>query len=198
MIEMNNNQKTLIVLLALLAGFVGGFISNKLFTTTKFAFAEKKPKAQEVIVAEKFEIVNMKGQVCGSIEGNEIGGKPVGLLSLGVNNSSLLLSADEGGASLTLKTNKAVIEIDTWNGMDQDPDHASITLSRRGSRIGDSDLEIRTDKGTYIKLADYKGNMRTVIGNVETENEKTGVTHQHPISSIVLFNEKGNVLWSAP
>jgi hypothetical protein len=194
---MKNKQTALIVVLALLAGFVGGLLSNQLINI-KSAFAEKEPKPQKVIVAEMFKIVNEKGQVCGSFGGHEKGGKPAGILSLYGDNSSVHLAASETAARLHLKTNKTVIEIDTWNGMGVDTDYASIELSRRGSRIGDHDIEIRTDRGTYIKLADYKGNMRTVIGNTETVTPKTGVAHKHPISSIVLFNEKGDVLWSAP
>jgi hypothetical protein len=57
---MNLNQKFVIVLLATFSGFIGGFISNELFST-KSAFAKKEPKHQKVIIAEEYRLVDKRG-----------------------------------------------------------------------------------------------------------------------------------------
>ncbi|UCE51362.1 MAG: hypothetical protein JSV31_19150 [Desulfobacterales bacterium] len=58
---MNDNQKVLIIVLATLAGLIGGFISNQIFQT-KSAFAEKEPKPQKVVIAEEFILVDRSGK----------------------------------------------------------------------------------------------------------------------------------------
>ena len=48
-----------------------------------------------------------------------------------------------------------------------------------------------------IKLFDKKSNIRTILGSAELV-KKSGTEIKTPLSSIVLFNEKGNVIWRAP
>lgn len=48
-----------------------------------------------------------------------------------------------------------------------------------------------------IKLFDKKQNIRTILGSTELIN-KSGTEIKTPLSSIVLFNEKGNVIWRVP
>lgn len=57
-------------------------------------------------------------------------------------------------------------------------------------------LSINQNNTTYFKLFDKNGNLRTAIGGASTTNNR-GTTY-HPESSIWLFNENGNSIWSAP
>jgi hypothetical protein len=50
----------------------------------------------------------------------------------------------------------------------------------------------------YIELIDSEMNTRAVLGRTELHNKNTGSTEIRHESSLVLFNEKGNVLWSVP
>jgi len=49
-----------------------------------------------------------------------------------------------------------------------------------------------------LRLADEKGNERAVLGHIKLERPATGVTEEHPTSSLVLFNKDGKVIWKAP
>lgn len=59
---MKKRKEFTIILLALISGLIGGFISNQLFST-KSAFVEKEPKPHKVVIAEEFRLINEKGNV---------------------------------------------------------------------------------------------------------------------------------------
>jgi len=63
--NMKNKQPLFIILLAMLAGFAGGFISNQIFQT-KPAFAKKAPSHQKVVIAEEFRVVDKDGRILAS------------------------------------------------------------------------------------------------------------------------------------
>jgi hypothetical protein len=49
-----------------------------------------------------------------------------------------------------------------------------------------------------LKLYDDKKNLRAVLGPAEFKDKRTKSTIIRPVSSLVLFDEKGNAIWSAP
>jgi hypothetical protein len=49
-----------------------------------------------------------------------------------------------------------------------------------------------------LSLKNAKGANRVVLGCAALEQTQTGVFEKRPLSSMVLFNEKGNVVWQAP
>lgn len=59
---MGRKQYSLIVLLALVAGFIGGVVSSQIFVSGSL-FTQKEPKPQKVVVAEKFRLVDKTGIV---------------------------------------------------------------------------------------------------------------------------------------
>jgi len=62
---MKNKPQLFIILLASLAGFMGGLISNQIMET-RSAFAVKEPKYQKVVIAEEFRVVDKDGKIIGS------------------------------------------------------------------------------------------------------------------------------------
>ena len=62
---MKKKQPLFIILLAVLAGFAGGFISNQFFQTQP-AFAEKASSHPKVVIAEEFRVVDKDGKTLGS------------------------------------------------------------------------------------------------------------------------------------
>lgn len=54
------------------------------------------------------------------------------------------------------------------------------------------------EAGSRIIMKDENNKPRTVIGNTEFYIPLTRVTHRRQVSSIVLFNQRGKFLWSAP
>jgi hypothetical protein len=53
-------------------------------------------------------------------------------------------------------------------------------------------------EGSRIILKDAGNKTRTVIGNMQLYITQTRVTHNRQVSSIVLFDNLGRFLWSAP
>jgi hypothetical protein len=50
----------------------------------------------------------------------------------------------------------------------------------------------------YLQLMDKNKNQRATLGRTELKHQATGSTEIRHESSLVLSNEKGNVLWAAP
>jgi hypothetical protein len=201
---MSYKQNGIVIILAVAAGFVGGIFSNQLFVTGP-AFAEKTQKQQKLIVAEEFRVVDKFGNTIGSfgipphlkdIEAMESPfnrEKPhqIAQLSLG-NNSTIILTADGDDGNIKVGgTNSHIVLYATKS-------FAHLTFRKRTEHNLVSKIGVTTLKGTNINLQDDKGNERVLIGNTEFIPTKTGVKHKHPVSSIVLFNEKNDVIWSAP
>jgi hypothetical protein len=59
---------------------------------------------------------------------------------------------------------------------------------------------LKTSKAgtTPEKTPEKIGQMRAVLGPVLLNNPRTGSTETRPASSLVLFDERGAVLWRAP
>jgi hypothetical protein len=67
-------------------------------------------------------------------------------------------------------------------------------------KLGNNRLSIslNKDEEPSIDLYDKLKNARLSLGSVYLVKEKTGTEIKRPASSLVLFNEKGNVIWKAP
>jgi len=52
--------------------------------------------------------------------------------------------------------------------------------------------------GPSLELYDSTGDLRAVLGSTELKNNRTGSTEIRAPSSLVLFDEEGKVVWSAP
>jgi hypothetical protein len=63
---MKNKQSLFIILLATLAGFAGGLISDQVFQT-KPAFAKKALSHRKIVIAEEFRVVDKDGKILGSL-----------------------------------------------------------------------------------------------------------------------------------
>jgi hypothetical protein len=83
---------------------------------------------------------------------------------------------------------------------------ASLHLGARGSpalnffdRKGKmrTSLGVRSDGASSLGLYDEKG-LRAVLGRTKLEATRSGEVDESPLSSLVLFDEEGNVLWRAP
>jgi hypothetical protein len=68
-------------------------------------------------------------------------------------------------------------------------------LSLRWGEILEGGMSVRPDS---LILRDSEGNARAVLGRTELETRKKGVTTNRPISSLVLLNRAGTVLFKAP
>ena len=49
-----------------------------------------------------------------------------------------------------------------------------------------------------LMLQDENGIMRAALGDITLERPVTGVVERRPVSSLVLFDKMGQVIWKAP
>lgn len=105
-----------IILMASLAGFMGGLVSHHIFETRP-AFAVKAPQYQKVVVAEEFRVVDKEGKILGSFgtpsnvqdanAANDEKPAPFAQLRLGQQPGfQIILSADEASGSSIIMTDK--------------------------------------------------------------------------------------------
>jgi len=65
--------------------------------------------------------------------------------------------------------------------------------------FAEEDNWIRTYLGnTGLKFSDENHLTRAVLGSTELKNTRTGSIEKRPISSLVLINDDGKVIWSSP
>ena len=201
---MRYRQNGIAIILALAAGLVGGVISNQLFATRP-AFADKKQMQQKIVIAEEFRIVDKFGNTIGSfgipphlkdiaaMESSSGNKKPhqIAQLSLG-NNSTIILTADGDDANVKVGGTDSNIVLYATKSF------AHLTFRKQTAHNLVPKIRLTTLKGTNISLYDDRGNGRILIGNTALPPTKIDVKHPYPLSSIVLFNVKNDVLWSAP
>jgi len=73
-----------------------------------------------------------------------------------------------------------------------------ISLYGKGDSPPLSTWVVDPNTGTSFYLADKDGQTRAVLGRTSTVTKRTGVEHKRPESSLVLFDEKGNLLYQVP
>jgi hypothetical protein len=171
----------LFLILALAAGVAGGMAANTLFLPPS---AEDKVLKQ-IIVAHEFHLVDEEGR----------------------DRWVLKLSKDEEPTATFVNKNG-------WAPM-------AVGINREGlpffnmvlepNRMGgpslimmDSEMKRRALLGLgeegepHLLFLDGNGQKRLALGSVEFTDPLTGVTEKRACSSIILFDEDGNMLWSAP
>jgi len=124
----------------------------------------------KVIKAQQFLVVDQDGNVRANLGASE---RETHLSLLDEKNQTrVLLSVHEGNPALILLHNDA-------------------------STLG-VPMTLFTKVGPSIQLYDSENQLRTALGSIYLKNTGTGSTEIRAPSSLVLFDEKGNVVWSAP
>jgi hypothetical protein len=182
---MNMGKKAYVfmLILAVVAGVIGGALSSKIFWRQ-----EGKPEDSElrkVIVANEIHLVDHQGKarwvLAFSKDGepsvtfvNKDGWAP---MAMGVNRNGfpffnmILQPRKGGGPSLTL--------------MDGRMKNRAV-------------LGLWEDGEPYLRLLDRSGQVRATLGSTVLKDSMTGSSVKRPCSSLVLFDEKGKIIWSAP
>ena len=112
---MKTKSQVFIILLASLAGFIGGLISHHVFETRP-AFAVKETQHQKVVMAEEFRVVDKDGKILGSFGTTDLQDAssasderpaPAAQLRLGQRKGfQIILSAGETDGSRIVMTDK--------------------------------------------------------------------------------------------
>ncbi len=190
---MNRKESGIVVVVALVAGFVGGAMSGPLFQSV-LAIAQETPLRAKVIEAE---LITTK--VLSVLKD----GKQVVFLGAVGDGAQLQLDST-GGSFINMSSDGMRASLGLfWNVKHEEISHIGLSTSKSGTILSSSKGPAETiwannNDGTAYFALTGKGKTRAVLGNTELKRTRTGVIEKRPLSSLVLFNEDGNVTWKAP
>jgi len=187
---MNRKQFIFTVLLALLSGLMGGVLSIW-FLLPQSVLAQDEP--QKVMEAEEFRVVDAEGNVQARFfmkEMTSLWKKPYLEIYDDDNKHEFYLSSDGLGFSVD---DWPRLKLDLFNG------EPLLTFRLKKSTRSQVTLGFWPNRNEpSLNLYDEVGNLRAVLGTTELKHNRTGSTEIRATSSLVLFDEDGKVLWSAP
>ena len=88
--------------------------------------------------------------------------------------------------------------------MGQDtPGKVAMVVEAEKFVLVDAEGRTRAILGAYgaghgLVLYDPNGQVRAILGHAELKAARTGVVEQRPVSSLVLIDKDGKVIWKAP
>jgi hypothetical protein len=172
---MDKKQYGVMLMLAILAGFLGGAVASRLFATQP-VFAEKKSRPEKVIEAQEFIVRDKSGTT---------------RARLYVEESSKNSFPDSVGLTLYNNHGKSGVELFLTGD--------SPALGFFNPVNGVSHAAIIVAEGVpALILRDESGKDRTVLGFTQLVDTKTGTVEKRSASSMVLFDKGGEVICSVP
>ncbi len=191
---MNKKQFSLLLMLSLLAGLVGGMLTSQFFLGTP-VLAEKKVGAQNIVVAEEFRLVDKEDNIL-STWGMYAGGP--GIVLFGKNGqfrAVFSLTSPDEGPILTFADNKGNHRATVGLGAERQP-YVTLRDQTGNERIS---LSLDDDGDPYLALYDQAENERAVLGTMDsTKLKRTGTIEKRSVSSLVLLGKDGQITWKTP
>ena len=191
---MNKKQFSLLLMLSLLAGLVGGMLTSQFFLGTP-VLAEKKVGAQNVVIAEEFRLVDKEDKIL-STWGMYAGGP--GIVLFGKNGqfrAVFSLTSPDEGPILTFADNKGNHRATVGLGAERQP---YVTLRDQAGKERIS-LSLDDDGDPYLALYDQAENERAILGTMDSMKlKRTGTIEKRSVSSLVLLGKDGEITWKTP
>jgi hypothetical protein len=219
--NMNRKQYIFMLILAIIGGLIGGGLSSG-FLIGKQAFALDKNK-KNIIEANEFRVVDENGNSLGYF-----GARPdpaqskgkIAKLHLGLEGQEdheWGMWSEVTASGLTCESNKIKIGYmyggfyihKIVNGKTQQSfgigtpppwdlsEHIKIKFldEKSTTRL---ELGLHKSGQPYLALMGDDGNIRAALGQVELQTKDAGSIISRSPASLVLFDKKGNVIWSTP
>ena len=171
---MNKKHFALLVIVSVVSGLVGSAISTFLLMPQSVLAQES---SQKVIEAEEFRVVDSKGIVRISLDEEGLD----------------FLSDGEWSVSLTRRS----LRFQKTGSIEWGEYRPSGMNATTEDRFGFS-LMLAPTGGASLRLVDQHGIIRAALGTIQLKHPDTGSTEIRAPSSLVLFDEQGKVVWSAP
>jgi hypothetical protein len=191
---MNKKQFSLLLMLSLFAGLVGGMLTSQFFLGTP-VLAEKKVGAQNVVIAEEFRLVDKEDKIL-STWGMYAGGP--GIVLFGKNGqfrAVFSLTSPDEGPILTFADNKGNHRATVGLGAERQP---YVTLRDQAGKERIS-LSLDDDGDPYLALYDQAENERAILGTMDSMKlKRTGTIEKRSVSSLVLLGKDGQITWKTP
>lgn len=183
---MTRKQFFLTLSVAIISGVLGGALSVWFLMPQSVLAQEGVP---ELIEAREFRVVDGEGRIRARLGHDTYGstqllffdetGEDRIILALGISGPFLQLQESSTGPAASLSLDS----LGFWQSQLRPGNFISLALS---------------DNGPMLRLVDEDGTLRAALGTTELKHSNTGSTEIRATSSLVLFNEEGNVVWSAP
>ena len=212
---MNRKQLALTVILALLAGFLGGRLSGQVFhpkpiqdeATTQPTAEEKTEETMKTVEAHEFRLIDKDGKTLASLSQRHHfeslsdvfaeDSKPTRVVPI------LIMHGKDANAVLT------PYKLSMMDGEDVEailsPHRLSVSDGKDTEAVlGPYTLSMSDIRGsaylgqTSLELYDKENNLRGVFGSARLKGIATRNIQDQPQSSLVLFGKGGKVVWSAP
>ena len=191
---MNKKQFSLLLMLSLFAGLVGGMLTSQFFLGTP-VLAEKKVGAQNVIVAEEFRLVDKEDKIL-STWGMYAGGP--GIVLFGKNGqfrAVFSLTSPDEDPILTFADNNGNHRATVGLGAERQP-YVTLRDQTGNERIS---LSLDDDGDPYLALYDQAENERAILGTMDSMKlKRTGTIEKRSVSSLVLLGKDGQITWKTP
>jgi hypothetical protein len=200
---MSRKQYISLLVLVLVAGLASGVASSWFFSNQPVFAKEATKKAEEispelrVIMAREINLLGLdrKPRIKLAVDQNgepglhfynEKGRYRAGF-SVGQGTPALTMR-DESGLRLQIGLMRLMSTGDEWPTI--------LLMDKKGGERAILALDI--GGRPHLALKDAKGNNRVVLRCADLKHTQTGVIEKRPFSSLVLSDEKGNVIWQAP
>ena len=191
---MNKKQFSLLLMLSLFAGLVGGMLTSQFFLGTP-VLAEKKVGAQNIVIAEEFRLVDKEDKIL-STWGMYAGGP--GMVLFGKNGqfrAVFSLTSPDEGPILTFADNKGNHRATVGLGAERQP-YVTLRDQTGNERVS---LSLDDDGDPYLALYDQAENERAILGTMDSMKlKRTGTIEKRSVSSLVLLGKDGQITWKTP
>ena len=225
---MSKKRFFLVLIIASISAFLGGFVSSQLYLPKNISSNEKGEQQSilpsdnkihpefKVLEANQFRLVDPEGNCLAELKIEEEENKFLNPLLKPSKNPKISKTyhavLEMGTGSTTIKITENNVEIKAGSTI-TDLSNDSLTISdiKNGSKQTDSSgrltiqeishprIRIKAFKGdAAIEISDDEGKKRAVLGSVDLDVIATGETRKRPESSIVLFGKDGKVVYYAP
>jgi hypothetical protein len=182
--ELSKKNSILILVLAMIAGFIGGALSNR-FLLVGIGQTQEDLRPTRVVVANEFHLVDTEE-------------KDRWVLALSEEDEPNITFVNKNGwAPMAIGLNKHGVP---FFNMFLEPSKAKgpslVMMDSQGRNR--ALFGLREDGEPHITFLDGNGQMRAVLGSVGFESNLTGLKETRSRSSLVLFDERGKIIRSAP
>ena len=193
---MNRKQFVFTLLLALVSGLMGGVLSIWFLLPPSVLAQDEPPK---VIEAQEFRVIDEDGRLrarfgFGTFQDSGYGpethlrifdeeGKERITLVDSVAGPYFQLQEDESGPTLGISLDGGRPQLGMWHNTE-----GNLRVS----------LELLANGNPSLTFFDQDTKIRAVLGTTQLKHPDTGATDLRAPSSLVLFDEEGQVVWEAP
>ncbi len=180
---MGKKPYVVMLILALIAGVIGGALSSKIFWRQEGT--PEDLELRKVIVANEIHLVDQDGKARWVLAISRDG------------EASVTFVNKDGWAPMAMGVNRNGLPF--FNMILQPGKGAGPSLALMdGGMKNRAVLGLWEDGEPYLRLLDRNGQVRASLGSTVLRDSLTGSSVRRPCSSLVLFDEKGKIIWSAP